>query len=532
MLARASSKAPRRWPLLLAAGALPLLLGLAFTFYEARQFVKRDIEALSHTTVQHAETIATHAWSTVSALKHLAGQPCDKIEPTIQRLGSLSAYFRSVGVTRGEQAYCSSGFGHESATMATILREPLPAEPTKPWARSVPGTLWVEDRPAVLFADMAAGGFGSYAIVDGQYLLDFMHALVRSPGYRLSMAVGGGHPLQVGPPIRDSNLLFPATRYQETSARFDVVVTIISPPDEAIRSWWRAFFLFLPMAAILSACSIAVAAYWLRRKLSFRDEISKGIAHDEFSVHYQPVYDIAKGTCSGAEALLRWQRADGFWVRPDVFVAAAEAEGMITELTRHLFSIVARDLDDRQVPPGFHLALNVAADHLQHPGFVNDVRHFARQIAHHRINLTLELTERSLISDGAEVVQRLNLLRKEGICLSIDDFGTGHCAMSYLQTFPLDYLKVDRGFVNAIESADGETPVLDAIIGLSHKLALGVVAEGVETPMQFDYLKRHGVAYIQGYLYARPMPIDELVGWLPGPGEQVLRGGTPRAVRS
>lgn len=126
-------------------------------------------------------------------------------------------------------------------------------------------------------------------------------------------------------------------------------------------------------------------------------------------------------------------------------------------------------------------------------------------MAHIKPWITTELTERSLISDTVDVVSKLKQLRSEGIRIAIDDFGTGHCSLSYLQTFPLDYLKIDRGFVNAIESVDGETPVLDAIIMLSHKLKLKVVAEGVETPMQLAYLTARGVHFIQGYLYARPM---------------------------
>lgn len=123
------------------------------------------------------------------------------------------------------------------------------------------------------------------------------------------------------------------------------------------------------------------------------------------------------------------------------------------------------------------------------------------------------MTERSLISEGEQVAHKLAVLRGEGIRVAIDDFGTGHCSLSYLQTFPLDYLKIDKGFVKAIESADGETPVLDTIIQLAHKLALQVVAEGVETPLQLEYLRNHGVVFIQGYYYARPMSSAALMQW-------------------
>ena len=219
---------------------------------------------------------------------------------------------------------------------------------------------------------------------------------------------------------------------------------------------------------------------------------------------------------------MRWQGRDGAWVRPDVFIAAAEAEGMIIPLTQHLLELIAEDVNQWEVQPGFHLGINVAAEHLQHPCFVSDIRQFAAAMAHKSLIIVLELTERSLISKGQEVAEKLALLRREGIKIAIDDFGTGNSSLSYLQTFELDYLKIDRGFINAIESVDGETPVLDAIINLSHKLALQVLGEGVETSMQLKYLHNHGVTLIQGYLYARPMNSEALAHWLQNEGRVPL----------
>ncbi|MGG2142995.1 EAL domain-containing protein [Symbiopectobacterium sp. RP] len=140
---------------------------------------------------------------------------------------------------------------------------------------------------------------------------------------------------------------------------------------------------------------------------------------------------------------MRWRRADGQWIRPDVFIAAAEAENMIIPLTRHLLKLVEEEVTSWHIEPNFHLGLNVSA---------------------HRFLITLELTERSLISEGPEVAQRLQQLRQEGIHVAIDDFGTGHCSLSYLQSFPLDYVKVDQGFVRTISSQEEETPILDTII--------------------------------------------------------------------
>ena len=139
---------------------------------------------------------------------------------------------------------------------------------------------------------------------------------------------------------------------------------------------------------------------------------------------------------------------------------------------------------------------------------------FADRIKRTSLQITLELTERSLIKDGEDVARKLDRLRADGLKVAIDDFGTGHCSLSYLQTFSLDYLKIDRGFINAIESLSGETPVLDAIIALSHKLKLEVLGEGVETKMQYLYLRQRGVTFIQGYYYALPLNNHAFIAWL------------------
>lgn len=509
----------RGWPLLLAAGVFPLLLGLALTFLESRRDVQRELDATSRILLRHAQTISDHAWRTVNTLKRLEhnDSTCEDLEPDLQRIGSIRAYFRSIGLTHGHMVFCSSAFGPMREPLADVIQREIPG--LGRWSMSVEGTTAVRERPAVVFADLY-GDVGAYTIVDGQYLTDFMRAIGEPRGYYMSVVIGDGHPVTQGEPPTDTHPLFSPLSDDTSSPQ--IMVRVSAPESESVHAWWRIFTAFLPLAAILSALCMMAAAYWLRRKMSYRDEIRRGIARREFSVQYQPVYDIQAGCCGGVEALLRWQRADGRWERPDVFIAAAEAEHMIIPLTRHLFELVAADMAEWQAPRGFHVAVNVAAEHLQDPTFVADVRRFAAQIATHGPRITLELTERSLISDRKEVVTALHTLRAEGVDIALDDFGTGHCAMSYLQTFPLDFLKIDRGFVNAIESLDGDAPVLDAIIALSKRLALRTVAEGVETAVQLAYLKRQGVLYVQGYLYARPMSSDALARWLPTRGCEPL----------
>ncbi|MCV9879806.1 EAL domain-containing protein [Brenneria izbisi] len=504
---------------LLVAVVLPLLLGLLFTFVESRVMVKRDLESTALISLHHAENISRQAWGMIDHLLRFKGQSCDQIGIKLQRLDATFSYFRSIGVIKDTNIYCSSTFGDVNTSMATLLQYPLPTTRPEKWSMSIANTV---NRPGVLFAQMPSTGYGAYVMIDAQYMIDLMLAVGDARGYQITLTVDNGYPIQAGPTIPLESGVFSTSELEMQSEQFPISIRVVAPKTESVRSWKRTFSTFLPMALMLSLFFTATIWYRQKRKLLFRDEIRKGIDKGEFSVYYQPIYDITSQSCIGVEALMRWRRSNGQWIKPDIFIAAAETEGMIIPITRHLFKLVAADVTRWCVTPGFHLGLNVAAEHLQHPDFIADVNAFKETVSSHQLSITLELTERSLISNGPEVIQRLHQLQANGFMIAIDDFGTGHCSLSYLQNFPLDYLKVDRGFISAISSLDEEAPILDAIINLSHRMDLKIFAEGVETLQQLAYLRQRGVVYMQGFLYAKPMDNDSLNVWLHYNGHKPL----------
>lgn len=497
------------------AGAFPLLLVLLFTFVESRQLVKRDLEATATLALNQAESVADHAWSMLKALQPLQGKSCDDISDELQRLNARFAYFRAIGLTNGKTIYCSSLSAYASRNISDIIMMPLPAKLPPAWSLSIDQIKDVEVSPTLIFIRTPSNGWGTFGLIDAQYLVDFMNAVSKLRGFQLSITLGDGDTIQAShtTAAHTNEGWLSVAEYHTSSELFPIAVTVTAPATEMGKAWQLAFLTFLPLALGLSALFMFATYYWRKRKLSFRDELRRGIANNEFSVYYQPVYGVDAQCCTGAEALLRWRRSDGHWIRPDVFIAAAEAENMIIPLTQHLLRLVENDVTSWSVPPDFHLGLNVSAEHLQDSGFISDIRRFAAKVAAHRFLITLELTERSLISEGEEVARRLQQLRQEGIHIAIDDFGTGHCSLSYLQSFPLDYLKIDQGFVRTISPQGEETPILDAIISLAHRLKLQIVAEGVETEQQLRYLTQHNVGYIQGFLYARPMDNENFTVW-------------------
>lgn len=200
-------------------------------------------------------------------------------------------------------------------------------------------------------------------------------------------------------------------------------------------------------------------------------------------------------------------------MRPDLFIPLAEHSGLIVPMTRALLRQTAAQLAPHsgRFHPGFHIGVNITARHCQDLALVEDCREFLAAFAPGQVTLVLELTERELI-EPTDITRRLfDALHALGVMIAIDDFGTGHSSLGYLRNFNVDYLKIDQSFVAMIGADALSRHILDSIIELSGKLDLGVVAEGVETVEQCEYLAAQGVDFLQGYLFGRPLPVDEFI---------------------
>lgn len=228
----------------------------------------------------------------------------------------------------------------------------------------------------------------------------------------------------------------------------------------------------------------------------------------EFIPYFQPVVHGDSKRWSGAEVLMRWNHPKEGLVRPDLFIPFAEHSGLIVPMTRALMQQTAALLGPHSVnfAKPFHIGINISASHCQDLELVEDCRDLLAAFAPGSVELVLELTERELIEPSDITLQLFEQLHALGVKIAIDDFGTGHSSLGYLRTFNVDFLKIDQSFVAMIGVDALSRHILDSIIELSAKLDLGIVAEGVETQAQADYLTEHNVNFLQGYLYGRPMP--------------------------
>ena len=239
--------------------------------------------------------------------------------------------------------------------------------------------------------------------------------------------------------------------------------------------------------------------------------LRNAIANKELVLYYQPQVDQA-GRVTGAEALLRWVTADGRMVPPVDFIPLAEESDLILDIGAWVLDTGCAQLKQWQDHPAtqhLHLAINVSPRQFRDPEFEAQV---ARAIAHHRIDATglkLELTESMVLEDVVTVVQRMHALRRCGLKFALDDFGTGYSSLSYLRQLPLDQLKIDQSFVRDLASGSQGPAILKAIIDMGKSLQLEVIAEGVETVEQKQFLADSGCGLFQGYLFGRPLPVAQ-----------------------
>jgi sensor c-di-GMP phosphodiesterase-like protein len=249
--------------------------------------------------------------------------------------------------------------------------------------------------------------------------------------------------------------------------------------------------------------------YMLMLRQSPERALIRGIKRNEFFVEYQPVFHTASSSVSGLEALIRWQHPIEGRIPPDLFIPYAESEGLIVPLTRHLFSMIVADIPQlmQALPKGAKLGLNLAPSHLSAPSFHEDITNLLAALPDDHFTLVFEITERGMVEEKNAIAE-FDWLHRQGVEIAVDDFGTGHSALIYLQRFTLDYLKIDRGFVNTIGQDTVTAPVLDAVISLAKKLKMLTVAEGVETAEQVSFLQERGVTFMQGYYFSKPLSIE------------------------
>jgi diguanylate cyclase (GGDEF)-like protein len=242
------------------------------------------------------------------------------------------------------------------------------------------------------------------------------------------------------------------------------------------------------------------AALQLRRELELG--LRRAIQMDEFELNYQPLVDISSGEITACEALIRWNHPDRGCISPADFIPLAEENGMINAIGRWVIEKACSDA--ASWPPHVRVAVNVSAIQFKSAGLVESVKLALRKANLPANRLEIEITESLLLLDNETTFETLHELRRSGVRIAMDDFGTGCSSLSYLRSFPFDKIKIDRSFVAEMCSSIDSKAIVRAVAGLGHTLGIPVTAEGVETQEQLDHLRSEGCTEAQGYLFSRP----------------------------
>jgi diguanylate cyclase (GGDEF)-like protein/PAS domain S-box-containing protein len=251
------------------------------------------------------------------------------------------------------------------------------------------------------------------------------------------------------------------------------------------------------------------------RRLRIEQELRRALDEGELRLFYQPIVVLEDGARCGAEALLRWEHPERGLLAPGEFMSVAEESGLIVPIGRWVLEEAARQAAVWRATPGMSNALpvhvNLAARQLEEADLAIQLGQVLSASEATPNDIGVEITESALIEDAAAPTNTLRALRDLGIHISLDDFGTGYSALSYLQRFPIDTLKIDRSFIAPLDRAN-RAPIVEAIVAMAHALHMSVVAEGVETAEQAAEVRRLGCDFAQGFYFSRPAPAEQMTG--------------------
>lgn len=492
----------------LALAITTLLLTTGVRYLTERNRNDQRVTLFTARAVATVESLLEPLAAARSALFPLVGQPCENVEGPLRVETARLQTLRAIVLVKDGVVYCSSIFGSRNE----LLRQLQPKLPS-PYPQMLltrDNSLLKGSSVMIIWTPTSPDGQdGILQALNIELLARLMLEPARPWVDHVVLNVGDVH-LEYGKGVVQSLPGEPGLETREgVSGRFPFSVTVIGPPGDRLAL--KALPGQLPLALILSLLIGYIAWLATAGRMSFSHEINLGLAAREFEIYCQPLVNARNQQCTGVEILLRWNNPRQGFISPDVFIPLAEQQNLIAPLTRYVLAETASQVHYFPVSPHFHIGINVAASHFHRGKIVEDLQQFwfTRQPSH---PLFLELTERDALPDvDHRVVRDLHEL---GVKLAIDDFGTGQSSLAYLEMLHPDVLKIDKTFTAAIGTDAVNSTVTDIIIALGNRLHIDLVAEGVETAEQAAYLRRRGVTALQGYLYAKPMPLHAFPAWL------------------
>ncbi|CFR04622.1 rtn protein [Yersinia kristensenii] len=482
-----------------------LLLGAAVIYAQTKANMHQDAEAKLLQGRERFDQIFNNLQHAATQVETGLGKPCLQVVQNLRDQVVFIPDVRSVSLAKNTTIYCSSIYGPISEQF--YLNEFVDGQ-----LELMSGNDVTPDRALMVYRQVR-GDYSILVAVDGYYLRSILNLL--SGDIALQLRVGdkwmdaAGMVHSGNPANRGEPLYLASEKYAYSLS------TALSHQQYWAYAWQysRGSLIFF----ILMSLGSAALVFWLSGRASSPTQVLKqALENNEFIPYMQPIVS-GKGQCwVGCEVLMRWQHPGQGLIQPNHFIPMAEDSELIVPMTRAIMQQVSAKFAPyvNQLPEGFHFGFNISANHCRDLSLVDDCRHFIQAFGGNKINITLELTERKLIVTDEITDKLFAELHALGVFIAIDDFGTGHSSLSYLQKFKVDFLKIDQSFVGMIGSDALSSHIVGNVIDLATRLGLQTIAEGVENETQMRYLQAHNVDYLQGYMYGRPMPMNEFAKYL------------------
>lgn len=481
---------------------VPLVIASHLAREQAEQAQVLRLNLVAGKVAERANIALTQARNALDTLTIVDEPPCDHDHITLMRRLTLNT------LSIEEITY------NDRSVACTTWRESTPLLPESSFELTADTRAFVGARSAI------PGGSPMLGMQRGPYLVlinlsrftdiqnphSIQTAFMRVNGPVLAVSPGDHtdallEALQTG--IQEQALL-------SSSVDFGGWRAVAVGPHESPEEIWHQRLLLFPLGALFSGLIVWMIYKLSRARLSPEAELLLALKQREFFVNYQPIIALETGKCAGAEALVRWRRPDGEIIAPDNFIPLAEQCGLISDIS---MEVVRQAMDELagllKTNPELHLAINLSSMDLASTQVLDFLSEKVAASEIEASQIWIELTERDAIDQQS--VSILEIARSRGFGVAIDDFGTGYSSLAYLNRLPAQTLKIDRAFVNTIETDSVSAQVLPHIIELAHSHSFLIVAEGVETPAQATYLRTKGVQYAQGWLFSKPLSAEDFL---------------------
>jgi EAL domain-containing protein (putative c-di-GMP-specific phosphodiesterase class I) len=468
--------------------------------------------------------IQTNAYDAIGSLRHILADSPSLCTPTfianVHAQMQQSLYLKQVLVENSDGVQYCDAFGQQVSYSPISDSLSIPGHPETVTVVKLAGLdVPVLKVTQVFGTSRKVSAFVPVLPTAAQALLGSFHmdSMVRVSLTNGTQILGAGDPTAYDKRGSDKDFLAAQSFAGELPLRSEAAV-----PFALVRADYADLdFSFTFIACLMSAAFLILALQYVRRSRLPAFDLERAIDAGELKPYYQPVIDLSSGKLAGCEVLCRWEKRNGQMVPTDTFIDYAEVTGLAIPMTLRLMQQVRRDLSALCAEmPDIKISINLFEGHFRDSAIVEDVQAIFGGSDISFRQLTFEITERRPFGNNVLANSVIAGLHALGARIALDDAGTGHSNLSYMQTLGLDVIKIDRVFVDMIKSDTEQVPVLDGLIAMARDLGTDIVAEGVETEAQALYLRARGVILAQGFLFApalRSASFQELAQALNGP---------------